>query len=358
MISADDGAVQLADGAQQLTSGAQSAVDGIAQLKDGSAQLADGSASLLSGASELYFGIVSADDGAVQLADGAAQLKDGVAQVDDGVAQLVDGNQQLYDGSAELADGLTEAHDGSVELADGLAVAKESLVAMDQDEIDARSSMMSSPVELVSENYTTVANYGTGFTPYFVALGLWVGALMLTFLVRPLNNRLIASGANHFIAAFCGYVPMLIMGTAQALLLCVVIQFVLKIDIQHPVEFYLFSILIAWSFCALMQLFIAAFGFSGKFVAIIFLMLQLTSAAGTFPIETSPEFFQVISPFMPMTYAVDGLKAIISGISLAPVAGDVAFLVGVIVVSFTITSFVARHRRTVTLGRLHPLIDL
>ena len=53
-----------------------------------------------------------------------------------------------------------------------------------------------------------------------------------------------------------------------------------------------------------LQFLSASFGAVGKFLSIVLLMLQLTSAAGTFPIETVPRFFQVINPFLPMTYVV------------------------------------------------------
>lgn len=278
--------------------------------------------------------------------------------LDDGVASLVDGNEKLYDGSVELTEGLQSAKEGADELHTGLEDGVASMPKMSEEVISARSEMMSSPVEVENDKYTTVANYGTGFAPYFVALGLWVGALMTTFLIKPLNNRLIASGANSLIAGFCGFVPTFIVGLISSVLLCLVIQFGLKFTIEFPVAFYLFVILSAMAYASVMQMFMAAFGFPGKFISIIFLMLQLTSAAGTFPIETCPEFFQVISPFVPMTYVVSGLRHIISGISLAPVVTDVAVLTAWIVIPFMITCLVARRRRTVSLNQLHPLIEL
>ena len=218
--------------------------------------------------------------------------------------------------------------------------------------------MMSEPVVIENSNYTNVKNYGTGFAPYFIALGLWVGALMLTFLVKPLNNRLISSGAHPVVAALSGLIPTLIIGLIQAVLLCLVVQFALHIEINHPLAFYGFAILTAFTFASILQLCMAAFGFPGKFIAIIFLMLQLTTAAGTFPIETCPEFFQALSPYMPMTYVVSGLKQVISGVNLSMAIEPAVILLAVGVVCFIITCLVAWHRRTVTMTQLHPLIEL
>src|SRR5699024_11275387 len=54
------------------------------------------------------------------------------------------------------------------------------------------------------------------------------------------------------------------------------------------------------------------FDYPGRFMAIIVLILQLTTSAGTFPLELIPEVLQAFNAFLPMTYSVAGLKAVIS----------------------------------------------
>ena len=188
--------------------------------------------------------------------------------------------------------------------------------------------MMSEPVELEQEHYTTVDNYGSGFAPYFIALGLWVGALVMTFLLKPFNNRLVTTGANPVVAAFSGLVPWLIVGAIQALLLAFTIQLPCGISVAHPLAYYLLTILAAWVFCAIVQAVIAALGFPGKFLAVVLLMLQLTTAAGTFPIETEFPIFQALSPWLPMTYVVKALRQAMAGVDLSLVGPSVAALVG------------------------------
>ena len=43
--------------------------------------------------------------------------------------------------------------------------------------------MMSDPINLNKEAKNKVPNYGTGLTPYFLSLGLFVGGLLLTVLL-------------------------------------------------------------------------------------------------------------------------------------------------------------------------------
>lgn len=50
----------------------------------------------------------------------------------------------------------------------------------------------------------------------------------------------------------------------------------------------------------------------GRFAAVLVLMLQLTSSSGSYPVELEPGLFSFIQPFLPMTYAVEGLRQLIS----------------------------------------------
>ncbi len=218
--------------------------------------------------------------------------------------------------------------------------------------------MMSEPVELVQEHITTVDNYGSGFAPYFIALGLWVGALVMTFLLKPFNNRLVTAGASPITVGLSGIVPWLIVGAVQALLLALTIQFPCGIAVAHPVAYYCLTILSSFVFCAIIQMITAAFGFPGKFLAVVLLMLQLTTAAGTFPIETEFTIFQNMSPWLPMTYIVHALRQAMAGADLSLVGGDVARLVAFFAVAFAVTCLVAWRKRLVTMSDLHPLVDL
>lgn len=116
----------------------------------------------------------------------------------------------------------------STALADGAKTAAEQTT-----NIDGKSEVMSDPVELANEYYTTVKNYGTGFAPYFMALGLWVGGLVAGFVFKPLNSRLIMSGANPVTVAFSNYLPVAFFSLIQATLLMVVLQFGLQLQIDN-----------------------------------------------------------------------------------------------------------------------------
>lgn len=313
-------------------------------------QVAGGAASVASGANSVASGASSVASGTGAIASGAAKALAGSTNLSDGI-------RKIGAGSSTLTQGLVNAQSGSSELASGLHEGASSLTESTINS-DGKSSMMSDPISTDTSYFTKVENYGTGFVPYFISLGLWVGALILSLVCKPYTGRIVASNAAPGIAVWAGFIPMAIIGVVQAILLGVVLQFGLGINVQHPFAYYGIMLITAFVFIAILQLLTAAFGVPGKFLAIILLMLQLTSCAGTFPLETTPDFFQAISPFMPMTYSVQALRQAISGVDMALVGQSAVILVLFGVLCFVATCLVVNRKRTVLESDLHPLITL
>ncbi|MEJ1230922.1 MAG: hypothetical protein WDM88_10420 [Galbitalea sp.] len=53
-------------------------------------------------------------------------------------------------------------------------------------------------------------------------------------------------------------------------------------------------------------------GRAGLVVSIFLLAVQITSTGGLYPIQLLAKPFQVISPFLPLTYGVRGMESIIA----------------------------------------------
>ena len=54
-------------------------------------------------------------------------------------------------------------------------------------------------------------------------------------------------------------------------------------------------------------------GDTGKALAMLLLALQISASGGVVPIELSGDFYAAISPWLPMTWMVQGLKAAMFG---------------------------------------------
>lgn len=110
------------------------------------------------------------------------------------------------------------------------------------------------------------------------------------------------------------------------------------------------------TFVVLIQGLISILGEAGRFVAIVILMLQLTSSAGTFPLEMTPNFFVAINPYLPMTYTVAGLKAVISNGDMSLIEANLAKLLLFFAGSILVTAVLSIRRHPGTQRKdLKPL---
>ncbi len=359
------GAASLSAGVGSATLGAKSLATGSATLVSGTGSLAAGAAGLATGSRTLAGGVGSASTGAGVLAAGSARLASGTHALAagtraarTGATALARGVSLLGGGARDLADGLSPAASGSRELASGLTAGARGVPAFSAKAQAANAAMMSDPVALDTVRSGQVPTYGTGFAPYFIPLALWIGALLVFFLIKPLPPRAVAASAPAPVIAFAGFLPAALIGTVQATVLLAVVQLMLGLNPVNPIAYYGVGVLTAVAFVAILQMLNASMGVVGKLVSIIVLMLQLTSAGGTFPIQMVPVFFQRLSPFLPMTYAVAGLRQAISGGDLPALGGSALVLLGFSAVSMLVTIATARRAQTYTMERLHPSLEL
>jgi len=359
------GAAELDTGAAQLASSLSDYSAAVARAHSGAATVAGGAASMAQGAARLRSGVrtTSAGAGALataarRLASGAGGIAAGAATAHAGGSALVTGIDQLLTGSARLTSGLLTAKAGASHLADGLRGGAASVASYRGRAATVHAATMSDPVRLRTTRVDPVPNYGTGFAPYFIPLALWVGALMTYFIVRPLSGRALASTQPDGSVALAGLWPGVAITALQAVVLVFVLQLALGLHPVEPALLLLFALVSAFAFTAVLQFLSAALGTAGKFVAIVLLMLQLTSSGGAFPLQTNPRFFQLISPWLPMTYVVAGLRQAISGGDLGKLAVDTLVLLGFAAAGICATIATTHRRRTWTMARLKPVVTM
>ena len=285
-------------GSDSLVGGTQTVDGGIGKLKNGLSVLTDGSKTVATGVSTLEAGSVT--------------LVDGLAQAEDGSNLLWNGIVSIWDGQNSLLSGLIKARDGIAELRDKLTDALVSTQKKTEPiKNDVQSDVISEPVQLMNNSIALVENNGTGFTPYFTPLALWVGIMALFFFLSPDDKK-------HTWKTFIGKLSAVgITGIVQSTILGVVLILLLRLKVKYIILFFLFLVLVSLCYGVIQFFFNYVFKDVGKFIGILVLMLQLTTSAGSYPLETIPKFLQMISPYLPMTYAVNVLREIISGGSMA-----------------------------------------
>ncbi|HFK1547214.1 YhgE/Pip domain-containing protein [Bacillus albus] len=338
-----NGSSQVTGGLGTLSAGANQMAGGVNQLANGSSQVTGGLGTLSVGANQMAGGVNQLADGSNQVTTGLGTLNGGLNKMSTGSTQLIEGVNKLADGSGKVTDGLVKVNDGSGELAEKLGEGAEKTGEVKGT--DKTYDMFASPVKVKTEKMAEVPNYGTGFTPYFLSLGLFVGALLLS-IVYPLRDTVGVpkSGFSWFISKFG---VLLSVGIIQAIVADVILLFGLGVEVQSIPYFILFSIVTSLAFIALIQCLVTAFGDAGRFIAIITLIIQLTTSAGTFPLELIPKFLQPFNAWLPMTYSVSGLKAVVS-------SGDFNFMwqnIGILMIFIvalslgTIVSLTWMHKR-------------
>lgn len=337
----DSAARQLAAGTSQVGAGAQALSTSSRRLDSGAQSLAAGSTSLAGGTSQLTTGANALSDGVVSLLTGANQLHDGTGRLEAGAPRLTDGAAQLHSGAQELG---TRLHDGATGIPDD-----------DHRTRLQRAAALSNPVHLAASYQHRTKGYGEGFAPYFVSLALWVGALVVWLLLRPVSSRALAFNTSGLRAVLTSYTAAAAIGVGQGLAVMAVMHWAVGLDPVHLWGTVLFTVLVAWSFLAVQQMFNIVFGVApGKVVTLVMLILQLVASGGTYPTQTTPGFLQWIHPVMPMTYSVNGLRALVTGGIDGRLWTAVAVLTAIALGSIALSAARARADKTWTMSRLHP----
>jgi putative membrane protein len=280
-----------------------------------------------------------------QLRDGAKQVASGNAQLASGIAKLDDGAQQLKAGSAELA---TKLADGAKQVPNWTTRQK-----------DAIADTIGGPVRLETSHENAAPNFGTGMAPFFLTLALFFGALVLWMVLRPLQSRAIAAEVLAIRVTLASYLPAAVIAMFQAVILYCVVRFALGMHVVHPASMLAFMVVISSAFVAATQAINALVGPAvGRVLIMALLMLQLVSAGGMYPVETTSKPFQILHRFDPMTYGVNGLRQLILGGIDARLWQAIIVLIGICAVGLLISCLSARRDRLWNIERLIPAIKM
>lgn len=388
-----DGIVTIRSSLQQAASGASQLHDGTKQLKGGSSKLSGGAGQVAAGnailaqaadtargyaqlaetemaklVSDLQAQAAKNPDSklAKALLNGAQLVSARVDSVADQIVtatlqvdQLSDGSNQVAAGAKQLAAGAKKLNAGARQLSAGLADGVGQIPDWTNAQAAGIAAAAADPIGVVLINENDPGSYGAGFAPYFLSMSLWVGLIIVFMILSPLPTRvMMSSRVSAWSATLIGYLPVIAINIAQVAVLLTVIRFGLNITPVYLFGLLGFLILVGAVYAAILQLLNAALGAAGRIVALVLLMLQLCSSGGTYPIETSPEFFRTISPFLPMTYVVRGVRHLINGGSLTVTYQCCFILAGIGLAAFLLAVLVASRKRSLSMSDLKPELSM
>ncbi len=172
---------------------------------------------------------------------------------------------------------------------------------------------LTASVTFDKSNVDPVSVTGPSFAPYFMALSLWVGVLVASFLFHPVVFPESLRGGRK-IAKILGkwMVPFLIT-LISAFVLGLFIHFGSSVPVLDEFGYYLVLLFSVFTYTAIILSLNSVLGDAGKLICIVFLIIQLAAAGGIYPINLEPHIYQAISPYLPLTNAMEGLRAAMFG---------------------------------------------
>lgn len=302
------GANTLNAGVNQYTNGVDTAAAGAGTLTSGIGQYTAGVAQAGAGAGQLTANSGQLNSGAGQLAGALGQLNGQVPALTAGVNQLAAGTQQLVDNSPALVQGIIKLNVGAAKLSTALGKGAKTINGIKTSNRTAK--MIAEPSVEKHSNYSYVPNYGHALAPYVLSVALYVGMLVFNF-VYPIRRV-----ADPDASATAWWFSKVVVGAVAAIAMAVVecgIMMMCGLTIDHVPSFFTTTILFGLASMAVVMFLSMTFDNPGRFVAMVLLMLQLGGSGGTFPMEVTMKFYNVIHWYLPMTYSILGLRDSISG---------------------------------------------
>lgn len=191
------------------------------------------------------------------------------------------------------------------------------------------ASRISAPVAVDRKPVFQVASFGVGMTPFYLALALWVGALLTCVLMRSNAEHKYLTDDGDFsrnqiylgrLATFA------LIAISQASLTVGGLIFFVQIQPEHPLLLWLAACIASLVFMMIVHALVIALDSAGKALAVLLLIIQVSGSGGAYPLPLLPEWFQSVSPWLPATYAIDAFRSAIAGVYQGDIFRDLGML--------------------------------
>ena len=294
---------------------------------------------------------LSADAGSVAAAlpDMAAVLEsagEGLSSAAGSTAsQLGQEEQGLLDAADELEASGAELGDLSQRFSEALASGDSQALRQIVGEDPAKlAQALSAPVQLERHAVYPVNSFGSAMAPLYTTLALWIGALliMVALKVTPCQRALDELDNPAPWQLFAGrFAVVAALSLLQST--CIGLGNLLFLGVQ-AVEPFLYMLCLWGSglvFAFIIYALVASFANFGKALSVMLLIIQVSGGGGSYPLALLPDFFQAVSPFLPITHAVNAMRAAMFGVY----QGDFWIEMGILVlfaVPFLLLGFVLR----------------
>ena len=187
------------------------------------------------------------------------------------------------------------------------------LITLLQNDPDTIADFISSPVQANEIEVYPIANYGSEMAPFYSVLACWVGATILTAILKiDIKKSKLTEKAKNY-QKFLG--RFLLFGSLAMLqgLVIGIGDLILQVQTVNTPLFLFTLMFSSLTFVLIIYSLAAAFGKVGQALSIVIMVLQVAGSGGTFPIELLPRMFQVLQPFMPFYPSMNAVRETVGG---------------------------------------------
>lgn len=267
-------------------------------------------------------------------------------------------NSSLKDSAAALGqtgDVLNRIDESLASVQDDLKALQSSktyqkLTSLEGIDADSIADFMASPVSIKSNVLYEVENYGSGMTPFYTNLALWVGGLILVSILKQEVDK--DEKVRKFTAGqayFGRWMLFVSVALVQGLIVCVGDIVLLKVQCVHPAAFVGVGVFCSFIYVNLIYALALTFKHIGKALGVVLVILQIPGSAGTYPIEMTPAFFQRLHPLLPFTYGISAMRECIAGMYGA----NIWKYLGILAIFFPISLFIGLILRPLLMNLNH-----
>ena len=317
---------------------------GAKQLNNGINQVSSNLPTFMSGTTQLYNGTKTLKKGTATLVANNNTLNSGAGQLASGAGQIADGSSKLAAGSTTLGNGIGTLQSGSKTLKDSLQKGTDQVNSIKAT--NKTSKMFAVPVKAKNVEYSHVDNNGHAMAPYMMSVGLFVACMAFT-LMYPLmeKNEEVKSGLQWWLSKVT---VMAAVSIVQAVIMVAVLMGINGLEPHYVGKTFGMAVLASMAFMSLICFGEMLLNRVGSFVMLVFMVVQLGAAGGTYPLDMAPHFYTVLHKYMPFSYTVHAFRHTLS--MDGQIGQDVAVFVGILVVSTLATIIFYRFRMKKQVG--------
>lgn len=290
--------------------------------------------------------VTESETGMEEIKSNMDEMVEGLESTKETVMTGVDVNPAISgDEKAKLQESFDKLVAGSTEISSSIG---DQLASAEGVALEAKNVKLAThPIELTEKPYTEVPNYGNGFVPFTLSLGLFIGAMVVTVVfpaIEPFTKH------NGILSWFGSkFAVIALIGILQAIIADVILLYVLGVTVESVGLFFLFTVVVSLTFVTLLHCLSVVFKEASRVLVVMLIILQITGSGGTFPTEMVPTVLQNISKFLPMTYAVAGFRTLVGndhyGLMWENIGYLSVFFVVALLGSLTYFSFTHRKRK-------------